>query len=206
MSYISKQKFKFFAGDLHFRHANIVVKDDPRFPHPRPYRFVEEHDEALIENWNRDVKPDDKCLITGDFAFNNGAQLLARLNGKKYGLFGNHDIKHIMYYAPYFLDLKAYYEDKGQETIFSHIPIHPCQLDRWKINVHSHTHAYNVPDDRYINISMEQINYRPIHVDQLNEIIRQRKERVYGLACIGEDADRPRESTPSICGAASATL
>ena len=69
------------------------------------------------------------------------------------------------------------------------MPVHECELEhRWKMNVHGHKHEalvmtkleWNqgareiVPDKRYLNVSVEQINYTPISLDQILEIQKER--------------------------------
>lgn len=78
------------TADLHFWHANII-----RYCN-RPYATVEEMNEALIENWNETVGPEDSCYVLGDFAFAIRAveTITPRLNGKKYLVPGNHDWCH----------------------------------------------------------------------------------------------------------------
>lgn len=52
------------------------------------------HDEFLIENWNRHVKPRDKVIHLGDFAFGNSTRLNEirdKLNGSISLIIGNHD-------------------------------------------------------------------------------------------------------------------
>ena len=39
----------FFIADTHFGHENALAFDN------RPFRTIEEHDKALIENWNNAV-------------------------------------------------------------------------------------------------------------------------------------------------------
>lgn len=51
-------------------------------------------DEALIENWNRCIKRNDRVYHLGDFSFYNAKDtevILRRLNGQKHLILGNHD-------------------------------------------------------------------------------------------------------------------
>lgn len=160
-----------YAADLHFRHHNILV-----FEPKRPFASIDEHDEMIIKYWNDLVMPDDKCLILGDLAFNVGLPNVGRLNGRKYLIMGNHEHKKIGEYLPYFEDIKSYREDKEIGAIFSHIPVHESQLERWKVNVHGHVHSKSLPDKRYVNISLECTNYKPLsHDDLLRRIEHDRR-------------------------------
>lgn len=162
----NQPKFKWVASDLHFRHLNII-----KFDNGRPFQTIEEHDETLIANWNALVQPEDNCLLLGDIAFNTGLEHIPKLNGRKTLIMGNHEHKNISTYLPYFNDIKSCFEDKSSRIIFTHIPIHVEQLHRWKANVHGHTHHYCLDDPRYINVCMEQTEYKPIHWDELMERI-----------------------------------
>ena len=79
----------FFTSDTHFGHHNIIKYDK------RPFASTEEHDEALIVNWNSRVRPNDTVWHLGDFAFYHRGEelgkLFRRLNGKINFVFGNHD-------------------------------------------------------------------------------------------------------------------
>lgn len=75
----------FFVADLHFSHANIIKHCS------RPFRSVEEHDEALVSNWNHAVGKHDTTYILGDFAYKRHNHWVNRLNGKKILILGNHD-------------------------------------------------------------------------------------------------------------------
>lgn len=84
----SKQKI-WFTSDTHWGHQNII-----RFCN-RPWKTVEEMDEALIENWNSVVRKDDIVFHLGDFAFAPNwrwKELLGQLNGHIYLVLGNHDV------------------------------------------------------------------------------------------------------------------
>ena len=53
----------YFTSDTHFQHGNII-----KFCN-RPYSNVEEMNNAIIENWNSVVGPNDIVFHLGDFAW-----------------------------------------------------------------------------------------------------------------------------------------
>lgn len=78
----------FFTADTHLGHANIIKYCN------RPFRSVEEMDEAIIQNWNKVVRRNDIIFHLGDFCFGNYERLLyylRRLNGLIYLISGDHD-------------------------------------------------------------------------------------------------------------------
>lgn len=140
----------------------------------RPWDTTEEMDEALVENWNKDVKPKDKVYHLGDVVINRGAlPILARLNGDKVLVKGNHDIFRAAEYLQYFRDIRG--SHKLGEFVLSHIPVHPDSISRWaKGNVHGHLHDDRVMlnseiDKRYICVSVEHTNYTPIPFDEIEK-------------------------------------
>lgn len=93
-----KKKFKFktehvnvlITSDLHFGHKKILEFA----PKTRPFASIDEMDEALIKEWNEKVGEYDYIIILGDFSFygeQKTKEILARLNGKKIFVLGNHD-------------------------------------------------------------------------------------------------------------------
>ena len=80
----------YYISDLHFGHKNILSFDN------RPFKSIEEHDKALINNWNEVVGIDDDVWILGDFSWYNATKTIEfykRLNGNKHLCIGNHDKK-----------------------------------------------------------------------------------------------------------------
>lgn len=78
----------FFISDTHWNHRNIIKYSN------RPFKDIQEMNEILIDNWNRNVRPEDNIWHLGDFAFmkvEQIQQLLPRLNGYKMFIAGNHD-------------------------------------------------------------------------------------------------------------------
>lgn len=78
-----------FTADPHFGHGRIVELSH------RPFDSLAEMDEALIDNWNSKVAPDDIGWILGDLAiegaWRTGLDCAAQMNGRLRLITGNHD-------------------------------------------------------------------------------------------------------------------
>lgn len=83
---------KFYVADTHFCHPRILAMCN------RPFSSVEDHDEAIVANWNSVVRDDDFVYHLGDFGFHLGLNserirgLFYRLKGRKHLVIGNHDV------------------------------------------------------------------------------------------------------------------
>ena len=153
---------QFFLSDPHFGHNNILnfKDDDDKLVRPG-FSSIEEHDTFIIDNINKVVRPQDKLYLLGDVVINRkNMSILERINTKKIILIkGNHDIFKLKDYLPYVKDIRAYKVMPKYGIIFSHIPIHPFDLDeseRFNYNVHGHMHHKTLDDPRYINVCVEQ--------------------------------------------------
>lgn len=175
---------EFVISDTHFCHKKLIENSESGFSF-RPFNSIEEHDETLISNWNSVVSPSCKVIHLGDFAMgsiDDGRieNILKRLNGLDTLIAGNHCTNaKLKLYSRYFKNICSY-KVYGKETIImSHIPIHSSQLDRFKFNVHGHTHKDFILlengdiDKRYINVCVENINYTPLAVDEIFKRINQ---------------------------------
>jgi len=80
------------TSDIHFGHANCIDFCN------RPFANVDEFKEKFIADWNSLVRPKDLCIFVGDIFFyhskNQMKETLARMNGKKVLVRGNHDDEH----------------------------------------------------------------------------------------------------------------
>lgn len=173
-------------SDTHFGHEKTctVFKREDGSP-LRPFASAEEMDEAMIARWNERVRPKDKVYHLGDVVINRRyLDVLGRLNGDKVLIKGNHDIFKLEDYTPYFRDIRGYHVMNG--CIMSHIPVHPDSLARFGCNIHGHLHANRVMwedpfeafeskiDPRYLNVSVEQIDFAPILLeDAFKRIVEQ---------------------------------
>jgi calcineurin-like phosphoesterase family protein len=156
----------FFIGDTHFGHKNIIGFCRPQFAG----KTIEEHDEILLDNWNKVVHHNDTVYHLGDVAWSTKAykNILSRANGEKRLIMGNHDNYTLNEYKKFFYKVYgAKYFDQG---ILTHIPVNPMQLEhRFRYNIHGHLHDSRVDDPRYINVACEQINYTPIAWEDLKK-------------------------------------
>ena len=142
----------FLVSDTHFGHAGVCrfTRSDGCTP-LRPWDDAAEMDEAMVAAWNERVRPNDKVYHLGDVVINRRAlDTLARLNGDKVLIRGNHDIFRDDEYRKYFRELRAYHVMNGM--ILSHIPIHEESLGRFGVNIHGHTHANRVMKDGVIDV------------------------------------------------------
>ena len=164
----------FVTSDLHLGHEKAALA--------RGFSTVENHDEALIERWNKVVKPTDVVWNLGDVVFCPATKLhlVARLNGLQHLVIGNHEHHNLARYAPYFNKMVVALPYK-EKWLFTHIPVHESQLEaRFHMtNVHGHIHSTQpelfITDPRYFNVNCEFHGYAPIHVDSLDQMIKERQ-------------------------------
>lgn len=180
----------FLISDLHLSHKGIVQFLRPDGTKERPWDNIEDMNEAIIKNWNDAVRPKDTIYNLGDVVINRSAlPILARLNGIKILVKGNHDVFRVEEYTPYFKDIRGSATLNG--LLLTHIPVHPDSLERWGRNVHGHLHSGRVLleavegtpmnesrvrriDPRYLCVSVEHTNYTPITLD---EVMKRLKEQ-----------------------------
>ena len=141
----------FLVSDTHFGHAGVCrFTEADGVTKIRPWTDPDEMDEEMIRRWNERVRPNDKVYHLGDVVINRKAlPTLARLNGDKVLIRGNHDIFRDDEYRTYFRELRAYHVMNGM--ILSHIPVHEASLGRFGVNIHGHLHTNRVKKARGID-------------------------------------------------------
>ena len=147
------------VSDTHFGHEKTctVFKREDGSP-LRPFSCAEEMDEYMVKAWNERVKPTDKVYHLGDVVINRKAmKTLARLNGDKVLIRGNHDIFRDDDYRQYFREIRAYHVMNGM--ILSHIPLHSHSLGRFGVNIHGHLHANRVMKARGVDARTGEVLY-----------------------------------------------
>lgn len=189
-----------FISDTHFRHTNTWALFKDACGNPlRPFSSTEEMDDCMIQRWNEVVRPQDHVYHLGDVSMLRPrfvARQLKALNGHKRLIRGNHDIYKTKEYLEFFEEIHGV--RVMDNILFSHIPVHPACLGRFAANVHGHLHSGVVtrpagprmdcgvptwppmtavePDTRYVNIVVEQTDYRPVSFEELKARITLLKE------------------------------
>lgn len=171
------ERNRFIISDTHFQHRNILnFKKNDGSP-LRDFESIEAHDEALVANWNRVVRPNDSVYHLGDVVINRKAlPILYRLNGKLRLVRGNHDVFKTKDYMQYFEEIYGVrvFDSRLGNLIFTHIPVHDSQFCRFAANIHGHTHANVVTGrnaERYIPMSVEHTNFTPVAWEDLLNIV-----------------------------------
>ena len=158
----------FLISDLHLYHRNIAEYAN------RSHGWQEK----IITNWNQVVKKNDTVLHLGDLSFGSKEmtkKVIDQLPGKIFNLKGNHDRKGIKWFDDVGVTLikNPFIVDCPNEDIrfyFSHRP----QLDvpPRTISIAGHVHdkgdfIYKSKKVIHVNVSVEQIDYRPIRLSSL---------------------------------------
>lgn len=164
----------FIIADLHLGHANMAKHRG---------MTLAEHDSLLIENIRGlGLKPDDHLILAGDIFWLEVLPKSELTKAPVTLVLGNHDNKHKQYAKlGYKTRAMREYTINGKSIIITHIPVHPLMLQRWKVNVHGHTHHETItcedctdgcnfitrPDSRYRCVSSEQINFEPVNLEDI---------------------------------------
>ncbi len=106
----------------------------------------------------------------------SGLAFLARCNGHKRLVRGNHDIFDTKLYMEYFEEIYA--TRVFDDMILSHIPLHIQSIKSEWTNVHGHTHNNTLPlhfGPKYFNVCVEYTDYGPLALEEVRQRIRQQQ-------------------------------
>jgi len=166
-------------SDLHFSHKNIINYCD------RPFKDVDEMNAKLIENHNITVGKNDLTIWVGDVAFTNDKianEFLGKLHGDRILIVGNHDIDRKGRLKKLdFSEIHLLYtiDDPMSPLVFTHYPMWNTPYP-W-INIHGHVHNTSHEKEnslQHINVSVEVLDYTPIHLNTLKNIAKHRLESI----------------------------
>lgn len=165
-----------FTSDCHYWHANII-----KFCN-RPFKTVEEMNEALIAKHNEVVDPEDKIWFIGDLFFcqaREAKSILNRLNGRKHLILGNHD-KMIRNQRPVQDLFEAIYPDLHEESIdgvrvvMCHYPMLQWnQSHRGSFMLHGHCHGTcEYPRAaRIMDVGVDSHRYSPVSWETIKDTL-----------------------------------
>lgn len=172
-----------FTADTHFGHKNIIEYAN------RPFDSIEHMDEALINNWNNKVSPDDEVYHLGDVALCSPSKLnkiLDRLNGKIYLIKGNHE-KSAEACKDRFEWIKDYHElvmtdddayQGKQLLVLFHYAMRVWQASHhgtYHIYGHSHGTLLDDPNSLSFDIGVDCHNYSPINYQEIKNIMKKKE-------------------------------
>ncbi len=162
----------YYTADLHFHYEPILEF--------RGFALAFEMDEFLIRRFNETVKEDDTVYIVGDVGYNYNrvpCDALARLNGRKHLIRGNHDVgfDDAGKLYDYFETVTDFNEidDNGRHVILCHYPI---VHNKRSYMIHGHLHQVTgiyyetlkkLP--QVLNACVDLNDYRPVSLEQLVE-------------------------------------
>lgn len=153
-------------SDLHIGHANIIRYCD------RPFHNVGEMDAALWANWQSDVEPHETLVCVGDICFGSQSERLAAQHGQpKILVVGNHDLRRDgTLRVAGFDQVWSLLTTRGNPPlIFTHAPL--PNVPAGYVNIHGHRHEkIGPPESPHINVSVEQLEYRPIVLTRLRRL------------------------------------
>lgn len=132
----------FVIADLHLSHRRLAQY--------RGFSDFQSHNAALIDAWNSVVNKRDVVYVLGDVW---DCSHLKAANGFKKLAMGNHDLEKMENYLEVFSKVRSYFE--YDNCLLSHIPVHPGQFHRYRMNVHGHMHTHKLEDPRYVCVSVE---------------------------------------------------
>lgn len=167
----------YFSADPHWGHANIITYCY------RPFRDVVHMNEMLINNWNDVVPWDGYVYLLGDVfmgkADESWLNIRRRLNGKIHVIAGNHDNINKLYAAgiDYVTATQVFVSFNGITYWMAHHPVgYKERPDPGKttydISLTGHVHVAWKVKDNCINVGVDQFDYKPISLEQLEEVTR----------------------------------
>lgn len=180
-----------FTSDTHFDHTLVAGL--------RGFDSTEEHDKALVANWNAVVRPADRVWHLGDVGMGRLARFadrLGELNGEIHLITGNHDAcspihrdahKHQADWLNLgFASIQAYARVRlrGANLLLSHFPYrgsgdHTAEerysqyrfVDDGLWLLHGHTHSTERQRGRQIHVGLDAWNLAPVSVDTISDMI-----------------------------------
>lgn len=172
-------------ADTHFRHENLLSfrGHDGNLVRGNLFDSIDQHDEYIIDQWNRYVKPNDTVYHLGDVFFKDTQWFennWPRLNGRKKLVVGNHDNINYLATDGFFEKIMMWRLMPDFGLLLTHVPVHKDSSALWGskdvglrkepiqlLNIHGHIHENPSPPGPYRCVSVEHIDYTPINIEEL---------------------------------------
>lgn len=188
------------TSDLHIGHRNIIDYTNRPFRDQGGNPDVAMQTEIIVDNWNEVVAPSDLVYIVGDVVMGErekNLSHLARLNGEKVLILGNHDYAHpalwatkpaklerwTKAYALYFHHMtteKFLLLPNGRKALLCHFPFVGDSHDQDRYAelrpvddgetwlIHGHTHQpERISGPRQIHVGVDAWNFYPASLEEV---------------------------------------
>lgn len=179
----------YLTSDTHFGHLKDFIW------RPRGFKLSIEHDQTIIERWNKLVQPEDEVYHLGDVMLGDnvyGCNCVRQLNGHIHVVLGNHDtdMRRVLYRKMYnivevdkAIDLKY----KGYKFHLTHYPTLTANHDDGKalknqiINLCGHLHTKDAFEDWQIgtiyHVELDAHDCEPMRLDDIITAINNKDKR-----------------------------
>ena len=164
-------------SDLHLGHEHS------RTVFSRPFPTAAAADTAMMEAWHEQVADDETVICLGDVTVDGAAlahhhEWWRNAPGEKWLVLGNHDVDPINRIESVEIHHTAItlYAPGDPPLVLTHMPL--IQVPYGTVNVHGHVHDEDSPTpSRHINVSVEQVDYRPVRLSEIRRLARRLQER-----------------------------
>lgn len=168
------------TSDSHYGHAAVIGYSN------RPFKDVNEMDQMMIRSWNDRVRPGDLVYHLGDFSFHKDqaktVQILRRLTGNKYLIWGNHDKRlrknqDFLNEWVWCRDLEKI-EIQGQKIVLCHYAMlvwDGSHRGNWMLHGHSHGSLKDDPGALRLDVGVDPMGYAPVSFEEIKKIMSKKK-------------------------------
>lgn len=164
-----------FTADPHLGHKRILELAK------RPFRDVDHMNETIVWNINLRVQPGDDLYILGDFAFADHDPFLARLNGNKHLIIGNHDHSKRLKKATLWSSVEMMSRIKIDDT---YIMLCHYRMATWykshrgALHLYGHSHGNWPGDTQCCDVGVDCWNFRPVNLSEARKRMNTQPKRV----------------------------
>ena len=151
----------YLLSDIHFGHENVLKYSE------RPFETLEDMHETIMNNVAEVATQGNHLIVLGDCAMSKGITLsndfFRLLPCKTYLVIGNHDLAGAGILRVEGFDVVTpIMVMEGKPNLFlTHYPIYCVEMPD-TINVHGHEHQYPAHTNKHINVSVDQIGFKPV--------------------------------------------
>ena len=168
----------FFASDHHFGHSNIIKYE------ARDFAGIEHMNTAMIQAWNKVVKPEDTIYHLGDFALTKKdwvKPLVMSLNGTKHLILGNHDRS-----AKFMMECGFVSAQTNNAIFLNNLMIEmvhdPMEITKRPlfadVILHGHIHGKKklwTTGSKIVHVGVDAWDYKPVSLEEILNLIKEGK-------------------------------